>query len=107
MAWVYLLIAAACEMVWPIGFKYTNGFREHYGVVAITFGIMGLSLWLVSVAIHYGMHVGSAYAVRGPRDWRTFASNTAANSSRPRTRFSFGNVYRRLSAMRGMKASKT
>ena len=63
MAWVYLLIAAACEMVWPIGFKYTNGFREHYGVVAITFGIMGLSLWLVSVAIHHGMHVGSAYAV--------------------------------------------
>ena len=39
MAWVYLLIAAACEMVWPIGFKYTNGFREHYGVVAITFGM--------------------------------------------------------------------
>ena len=63
MAWVYLLIAAACEMVWPIGFKYTNGFRAHYPVVALTFGIMGLSLYLVSVAIHHGMHVGSAYAV--------------------------------------------
>jgi quaternary ammonium compound-resistance protein SugE len=90
MAWVYLLIAAACEMVWPIGFKYTNGFREHYGVVAITFGIMGLSLWLVSVAIHHGMHVGSAYAVwtglgaagtavlgmilyHEPRDWQRIA----------------------------------
>jgi quaternary ammonium compound-resistance protein SugE len=63
MAWVYLLMAAACEMVWPLGFKYTNGFKEHTWAVVGTFGIMGVSFWLLSVAIHHGIHVGNAYAV--------------------------------------------
>ena len=37
--------------------------RQDAGEPAGTFAIMGLSLYLVSVAIHHGMHVGSAYAV--------------------------------------------
>ena len=63
MAWALLLIAGACEMVWPLGFKYTNGFKQHYGAVFITFGVMGLSLWLMSQATARGIHVGTAYAV--------------------------------------------
>jgi quaternary ammonium compound-resistance protein SugE len=63
MAWFFLLTAAACEMVWPLGFKYTNGFRQHYWAVAVTFSIMGLSLWLMSMAVNRGVPIGTAYAV--------------------------------------------
>jgi quaternary ammonium compound-resistance protein SugE len=63
MAWIYLLIAGSCEMVWPIGFKYTNGFKEHTWATFLTFAVMGLSFWLLSVAINRGIHVGNAYAV--------------------------------------------
>src|SRR2546423_13575581 len=63
MAWALLLIAGACEMVWPLGFKYTNGFKQHYGAVFTTFAVMGLSLWLMSQATAKGIHVGTAYAV--------------------------------------------
>jgi quaternary ammonium compound-resistance protein SugE len=63
MAWLYLLIAGACEMVWPIGFKYTNGFKEHTWAIAGTLGVMLISFWLMSIAINRGIHVGTAYAV--------------------------------------------
>jgi quaternary ammonium compound-resistance protein SugE len=63
MAWIYLLFAAACEMAWPIGFKYTNGFRAHYPFVALTAAIMLLSFWLMSQAVSKGIHIGTAYAV--------------------------------------------
>ena len=63
MAWFLLVIAGACEMVWPLGFKYTNGFKTNYPMVGLTFGIMGLSLWLMSQATAKGIHVGTAYAV--------------------------------------------
>ena len=63
MAWFYLLLAGACEMVWPIGFKYTNGFKTHYGVMAVTLAIMTLSFALMSIATAKGIHVGTAYAV--------------------------------------------
>jgi quaternary ammonium compound-resistance protein SugE len=63
MAWIFLLLAGACEMVWPLGFKYTNGFKTHFGFVALTFAIMILSFWLMSVATNRGIHVGTAYAV--------------------------------------------
>jgi quaternary ammonium compound-resistance protein SugE len=63
MAWIFLLLAGVCEMVWPLGFKYTNGFKTHLGFVAITFAIMILSFWLMSVATNRGIHIGTAYAV--------------------------------------------
>src|SRR4051812_24253539 len=63
MAWVYLFIAGACEMVWPLGFKYTHGFKAHYPAVAVTFAIMTLSLWLMAQATAKGIPVGTAYAV--------------------------------------------
>jgi quaternary ammonium compound-resistance protein SugE len=63
MAWLYILLAAACEMVWPIGFKYSDGFKTHTWIIFATFGIMLLSFWLMSKAIGHGMHVGTAYAI--------------------------------------------
>jgi quaternary ammonium compound-resistance protein SugE len=63
MAWVFLLCAGACEMIWPFGFKYTNGFKTNYGLIALTFGVMTLSLWLMGQATARGIHVGTAYAV--------------------------------------------
>jgi quaternary ammonium compound-resistance protein SugE len=63
MAWIFLLFAGACEMVWPLGFKFTNGFKEHYWAVALTFLIMILSFWLMSQATNRGIPVGTAYAV--------------------------------------------
>ena len=63
MPWIYLLIAGACEMVWPLGFKYTSGFSRHHWATVCTFGIMILSFWLMSVATKQGIHIGTAYAV--------------------------------------------
>ena len=63
MAWFFLFLAGVFEMAWPIGFKYTNGFRAHYPVVALTMAMMCLSFWLMSMAVNRGLHVGTAYAV--------------------------------------------
>jgi quaternary ammonium compound-resistance protein SugE len=63
MAWIYLVLAGACEMVWPLGFKYTNGFTEKYWAVALTFAMMITSFGLMMLATKGGIHVGTAYAV--------------------------------------------
>ena len=63
MAWFLLLLASAFEMAWPLGFKYTNGFRSHYGVVGLTMAAMLLSFWLMGSAVNRGIHIGTAYAV--------------------------------------------
>jgi hypothetical protein len=36
MPWLYLLLAGLCEMAWPLGFKYTNGFRSNYPAIGLT-----------------------------------------------------------------------
>ncbi len=63
MAWLILFGAGLCEMAWPLGFKYTVGFRSHYGVVAMTFVVMLASFGLMSLATGRGIPVGTAYAV--------------------------------------------
>jgi len=63
MAWVFLLCAAVCEMIWPFGFKYTNGFKTNFALIGLTFGVMGLSMWLLGQATAKGIHIGTAYAV--------------------------------------------
>ena len=65
MAWIYLLLAAACEMVWPLGFKFSDGFR-HWGrnwpVIGGTFGVMLASFAFMSMASRT-LPVGTVYAV--------------------------------------------
>ncbi|SRR6266545_5338466 len=63
MPWLYLLLAGVCEMAWPLGFKYTNGFKAHYPIVALTMATMLLSFALLSVATSRGIPIGTAYAV--------------------------------------------
>ena len=63
MAWFYLLLAGAFEMAWPLGFKYTNGFRSNYGVVGLTMAAVLLSFWFMGTAVNRGIHIGTAYAV--------------------------------------------
>src|ERR1700730_11606771 len=63
MAWFFLLLAGACEMVWPLGFKYTHGFKVHVPAMVLTLAIMTLSFYLMSVATAKGIPVGTAYAV--------------------------------------------
>ena len=63
MPWLYLLLAAMCEMSWPLGFKITNGFKSNYPAIAATVMIMLLSFWLLSLATTSGIPIGTAYAV--------------------------------------------
>jgi aminoglycoside/choline kinase family phosphotransferase len=63
MPWLYLLLAAACEMSWPLGFKITNGFKSNYPAVAGTVVVMLLSFWFLSMATTRGIPIGTAYAV--------------------------------------------
>jgi quaternary ammonium compound-resistance protein SugE len=63
MPWLILVLAGACEMAWPLGFKYTNGFRSNYPIVGLTMLIMILSFVLLGMATSRGIHVGTAYAV--------------------------------------------
>ena len=63
MAWLFLICAGVCEMIWPLGFKYTNGFKTHVPAIGATFAIMCLSLWLMSQATAKGVPIGTAYAV--------------------------------------------
>jgi quaternary ammonium compound-resistance protein SugE len=61
MSWLLLLIAAALEIVWAVGLKYTDGFTRLWptvGVVAAMVGSMGLL-----AAAARGLPIGTAYAV--------------------------------------------
>jgi len=61
MAWVILLLAAACEVVWAVTLKQSNGFKHMgYGVTAVVFMIVSFVLLAWSMK---SMPVGTAYAV--------------------------------------------
>lgn len=65
MAWVYLLLAAACEMCWPLGFRFSQGFTtwsKNWPIIAGTFAIMLASFALMSLASKK-LPVGTVYAV--------------------------------------------
>jgi quaternary ammonium compound-resistance protein SugE len=61
MAWVYLLAAGICEIVWAIGLKKSEGFTRPW-TSAWTIGVMLLSFWLLSFAMK-SLPLGTAYAV--------------------------------------------
>lgn len=62
MPWMYLVLAGVCEMVWPVGFKYSAGFTRVWPTAG-TFACMLVSFGLLSLATRGGIHVGTAYAV--------------------------------------------
>jgi quaternary ammonium compound-resistance protein SugE len=61
MAWVYLLAAGICEIVWAIGLKKSQGFTRPW-TSAWTILVMLLSFWLLSFAMKT-LPLGTAYAV--------------------------------------------
>jgi quaternary ammonium compound-resistance protein SugE len=61
MAWIILLLAGLCEIVWAIGLKYTEGFTRPWPT-ALTLAAMVASVLLLGVAMKT-LPVGTAYAV--------------------------------------------
>lgn len=61
MAWLVLLLAGVCEVVWAVGLKYAEGFTKP---LASTVTIMGMvaSVWLLSIALE-SIPLGTGYAV--------------------------------------------
>jgi quaternary ammonium compound-resistance protein SugE len=61
MHWYLLFLAGLLEVVWAIGLKYTDGFTRLLPSLA-TLAAMGLSFWLLSLALRT-LPIGTAYAV--------------------------------------------
>ena len=61
MSWLYLLIAAALEIVWATGLKSTDGFTKVWPSVGVI-AAMATSMLLLALAAR-GLPIGTAYAV--------------------------------------------
>ena len=61
MAWLLLIVAGICEVVWAIGLKYAAGFTRFWPSV-ITVAAMLLSIVLLGLAMK-SLPVGTSYAV--------------------------------------------
>ncbi len=61
MAWVILLLAGLCEIIWAVALKYTGGFTWLLPSVGIVVA-MTASAGLLSLALK-SIPVGTAYAV--------------------------------------------
>ena len=61
MAWLYLLAAGLLEVAWPIGFKYSDGFKKMVYTIPTAMALM-LSFFLLSLASKT-LPIGTAYAV--------------------------------------------
>lgn len=61
MAWLLLVIAGLCEIVWAIGLKYTAGFTRLWPTV-MTVTAMVVSIVLLGIAMK-SLPVGTSYAV--------------------------------------------
>jgi quaternary ammonium compound-resistance protein SugE len=61
MAWTYLFIAAALEIVWAVGLKSTAGFTRLWPSVGVG-AAMAASMFLLALAAR-SVPIGTAYAV--------------------------------------------
>jgi len=61
MAWLLLIVAGLCEIVWAIGLKYAAGFTRLWPSV-ITVAAMLVSIVLLGYAMK-SLPVGTSYAV--------------------------------------------
>lgn len=60
-AWVLLVLAGFAEVIWAVGLKYADGFSKPWPS-AITLAFMGVSVWLLAVALRT-IPLGTGYAV--------------------------------------------
>ncbi len=61
MAWIYLLVAGALEVVWAVGLKYTAGFTRPVPSAITVAAIVGSMLFL-ALALR-SIPIGTGYAV--------------------------------------------
>jgi quaternary ammonium compound-resistance protein SugE len=61
MAWLLLIVAGLCEIVWAIGLKYAEGFTKFWPSV-VTVAAMLVSIVLLGFAMK-SLPVGTSYAV--------------------------------------------
>jgi quaternary ammonium compound-resistance protein SugE len=61
MAWLWLVLAGALEVVWAIGLKYTDGFTRLLPSV-VTIIAMIASVWFLALAVRT-IPIGTGYAV--------------------------------------------
>ena len=61
MAWLLLIVAGLCEIVWAIGLKYAQGFTRFWPSV-MTVAAMLISIVLLGLAMK-SLPVGTSYAV--------------------------------------------
>jgi quaternary ammonium compound-resistance protein SugE len=61
MAWLLLIVAGLCEIVWAIGLKYAEGFTRFWPSV-VTIAAMLVSIVLLGIAMK-SLPVGTSYAV--------------------------------------------
>jgi len=61
MAWIWLIVAGALEIVWAIGLKYTEGFTRPMPS-AITLAAMAASVYFLALAVRT-IPIGTGYAV--------------------------------------------
>ena len=61
MSWLFLVLAGLSEIVWAVGLKYTEGFTRLTPSV-ITVAFMGLSIWLLALALRT-IPLGTGYAI--------------------------------------------
>lgn len=61
MAWIYVLVAAAFEVAWAVGLKYSGGLT-HPGPAAATVAAMLASFLFLALGVRT-LPVGTAYAV--------------------------------------------
>jgi quaternary ammonium compound-resistance protein SugE len=61
MAWIYLILAGLLEITWPPLLKASNGFTRLVPT-AVMFLTMGLSFWLLSLALRV-IPLGTGYAI--------------------------------------------
>lgn len=61
MAWIYLIVAGLLEIAWAVSLKRTEGFTR-LGPSVVTLALMGLSFYLLSLALRT-LPTGTGYAV--------------------------------------------
>jgi quaternary ammonium compound-resistance protein SugE len=61
MHWTLLFLAAALEIVWAVGLKYTGGFTRFWPSAGVVVAVTG-SVGLLALAAR-GLPIGTAYAV--------------------------------------------
>jgi len=62
MAWLYLILASLCEIVWAAGMKYTNGFSSRPWMSLATVAVSIVSFLLLALAMRT-LPMGTSYAI--------------------------------------------